>query len=146
MLTKIGNLLGLQNLKQSQLNLGVIQSLAGEVFNTDNCTIIENQHGISFRNVRGIQLCWRRMPLLPVNSASQWVFPTPFSDTSYLIGAFSDGYLSNWGHESGRQSVIPCARPVAVNFADVIPMRVIGVNLDIAAAGLYAFAVGNWKR
>ena len=56
MLTKSGNLSGLANLKQSQLNLGVIETLTGEVLSTDNCEVISNHNGIAYRFPTGLQI------------------------------------------------------------------------------------------
>ncbi|WP_207625644.1 hypothetical protein, partial [Paenalcaligenes suwonensis] len=98
MLTKAGNLASLQNLKQSQLNLGVIQSLVGEVFSTDNCTILENSHGISFRKPTGEQFCFatitQEVPITTAYGSSfrssvvSIPFPQPFARVQPVIDAF----------------------------------------------------------
>ncbi|MFC3339999.1 hypothetical protein ACFOEY_16005 [Paracandidimonas soli] len=49
----------LENPAQARLNLGVISTLMGEVFNTDNCTVTENSNGTSFRHLQGLQICLR---------------------------------------------------------------------------------------
>src|SRR5690606_18202265 len=58
-LLKADNLAGLADLAQSRVNLGVVQTLLGEVFSTDNCTVTENANGISWRFPSGLQICAR---------------------------------------------------------------------------------------
>ncbi|GEM_PF-4042039 len=58
MLVKSANLSDLQNVKQSQINLGVIRTSTGEVFNTDNCTTHTNANGTCIRHPDGTQFCW----------------------------------------------------------------------------------------
>ncbi len=113
MLTKSGNLSGLENAAKAQLNLGVIQSLQGEVFNSDNCTIIENVNGIAFRfpNPK-IQIAWSLGYVSNPVAASGGVFKggstwinwaAPFNDATYAASAssYTDIY---WGYANGLES------------------------------------------
>ncbi|MCQ9618412.1 hypothetical protein L1889_18400 [Paenalcaligenes niemegkensis] len=93
MLTKSGNLSGLASTAQSQLNLGVIQSLLGTVLNTDNCTVIANSNGVGVRLVMGVQVCWHTVTMTYTNPSAlsaNWVYPTAFSAPPVVSGNLID--------------------------------------------------------
>ncbi|MFC3338834.1 hypothetical protein ACFOEY_10020 [Paracandidimonas soli] len=45
------------------MNLGVVQTLLGEVFSTDNCTVTENANGTSLGTL-GLQICFHAFYIL----------------------------------------------------------------------------------
>ncbi|NHC63271.1 hypothetical protein [Paenalcaligenes suwonensis] len=145
MLTKAGNLASLQNLKQSQLNLGVIQSLVGEVFNTDNCTVVENSAGTSFRHPSGLQLCMTAIRTIatgvqPGGSGSTTLFfPQPFSGAgSYLV--LLQGYSSTGSDDVAQK--ITAGTPGNANSAS--GCRITGTNGTnfVATIACRAFVIG----
>lgn len=104
LLTKVGNLAGLAGLKQSQLNLGVIQSLAGEVFNTDNCTVTENANGTSMRFPSRIQLAY------------------VYNDAALVANvAMGSGFISNFVSVNFPQ--VFASRPLCVPMASFVSLN-----------------------
>lgn len=81
MLTKADNLASLVNSAQARLNLGVIETLLGEVFNTDNCIVIQNSNGIAFRFPHGLQICLKVTEWSGPEAGNflQETFPAPFA-------------------------------------------------------------------
>ena len=149
MLTKSGNLSGLTNLKQSQLNLGVIESLLGEVFNTDNCTVIQNANGMSFRSPQGLQvaIAFRGDRLTATIEANNiWLggpitvpWPSPFTTLLHAapIGAW-DG-----GPSGGPQGSI--AWPFLRGKSNSSVVLHIGSQRDDGSSTVGAIGIGLWK-
>lgn len=151
MLTKIGNLSGLQNTKKSQLNLGVIQSLAGEVFNTDNCSVLVNAHGVSFRHPHGLQLCYSSSLTLSFSFAksieTSWAFPQPFIAPGAVLpihrgnGAnqinWPETYVADISYASlsNNSVTIALAAPSGKSW-----------SANSSATDVRAFAIGLWKQ
>lgn len=149
MLTKSGNLSGLDNLKQSQLNLGVIQSLTGEVFSTDNCVVIENANGVGFRFLNGLQVCLFARAVeggtnitfpsgaLFYTPELTWVYPLTFLGVPWVYNQCIRPQESPYKHIGG---VLQGATSSGCGFNALTTVSHAGINLNFTL-----LAIGFWK-
>lgn len=90
MLTRAANLNELSNQAQARLNLGVIQTLAGTVLNTDNCEVIQNANGEALRFPFGIQIAFRALSG-DAQSVVTGSWAAPFSSSEYQVATVAVG-------------------------------------------------------
>lgn len=143
LLTKAGNLAGLGDKAQSQLNLGVIQTLAGKVLNTDNVTYQNTSNGHTWRfSEHRVQICWLTftLPSLSVTNAygplyqTTYVFPYPAAFVSAPSAAPS-GTLAGaaaWATINGTPGLTSAG------------LRIIDAYSSTAAANISVIVIGKY--
>lgn len=147
LLTKAGNLTDLSNPAQARLNLGVIQTLAGEVFNTDNCTVTTNSNGTSYRFPNGLQIC-EHVSIVTLDvtlgdgvlfrtaAGVLWTFPQAFLNRAFAIAevdSFETSEARIWFPTVSTGSVSVTQRAVGT------------LSRTHTNVAVRFFAIGRWK-